>query len=65
MRLRKGTKIRVFYVKGNYSNRLYHVRGDVDGLPVVKYWNRYCKRWVYKVLTPEYLEAYSSVITYE
>lgn len=47
--LKVGDKIRRFYFEDNVNNKLFHVRGRVDGLAVVRWWAH--GRWVYEVMT--------------
>jgi hypothetical protein len=35
---------------------LYHLRGFVDGLFVMRYWARHKKRWGYEIVAPYAIE---------
>lgn len=41
-----GSKIRTQY--GNFNDRLYHVRGHVDDLIVIRWWRTGKQRWHYE-----------------
>ena len=51
-----GAKLRLRYddVGGrpNINNRLLHVRGHVDGMPVVRRWLKHKQYWQYELIPP-------------
>lgn len=48
----EGASFRVTYGRGNPNNRLWHVRGEVDGRAIVRSWSTYKVRWHYEVWGP-------------
>lgn len=42
-----GSKIRTTY--GNSLDKVYHVRGHVDGHLTLRWWSRSKQRWIYEV----------------
>lgn len=42
-----GHEIKIYYNPDNINNRLYHVRGFVDGRLILRTWYRSKNRWEY------------------
>jgi hypothetical protein len=53
--LKVGDKIRKTIIKGHRMNRLWHVRGFVDGMVIVRHWGRK-PQWYYELLNQFELE---------
>ena len=51
-----GSKLRTQY--GNHCDKLWHVRGHVDGLLVLRRWMRRRQRWQYEVEGPAWWVYY-------
>ena len=49
---------RLWYNEGNPQNRRYHIRGEVDGIPVARYWSRKRQGWEYVCLSPSFHLVY-------
>ena len=50
-----GKKLKIFYNKGNFSNRTIHIRGIIDDhYIVIKSWNNHKKMWRYSIETEYY-----------
>lgn len=47
--LRVGHKVRLFYGQFNRNNCTLHIRGEIDGNIIVRFWLRHKKRWRYEV----------------
>lgn len=59
-----GDKLKLFYSEGNPNNQLYHVRGIVDDMLVLKYWLPHKRFWRYTVEHPYFLKFNEEYITY-
>lgn len=57
--LKVGDKVKIFYQKDNFNNKLYHVQGFVDDIVVVKWWRKSKRYWEYECLTPSWFYAFS------
>ncbi len=51
-----GTKIRTTF--GNSRDKLYHVRGIVDDMLVIRWWRKGKRRWEYDVFDDTWLNVY-------
>lgn len=45
----EGASFRVNYGRGNPNNRLFHVRGEVDGRAIVRTWRTDKVSWRYEI----------------
>ncbi len=44
---------------GNSNDKLWHVRGVVDGAVVCRYWRRHKNRWQYEVLDWTWFDVFN------
>lgn len=48
--------VQVYYNWGNPNNGKIHVRGEVDGMLVIRRWSKRKQEWMYDVVHPSYID---------